>query len=220
MRPLTDRLPKALLPVLGRPFADWQLELLARQGIERVVCCAGHLGGLLRAHVGDGARFGLRVAWSDDGPRPLGTAGAIRLALDRGLLDEAFLVLYGDSYLPIDVAEVEAAWRRSAGPALMTVLRNEGRWDRSNCVYRDGRVVLYDKRAGERPELRWIDYGLSVLSRAAVAERVLSGCAADLADLLHELSVSGELAGLEVRQRFYEAGSPRGLRELEAFLEG
>jgi NDP-sugar pyrophosphorylase family protein len=222
MRPHTEGVPKALLPVLGRPFADWQLGLLAGQGIERVVYCVGYRGDMLRHHVGDGSRFGLDVTWSDEGPTLLGTAGAIRLAIDRAAVDEAFLVLYGDSYLPISAGTVEEAWRSSGMPALMTVLRNEGRWDTSNCVYRDGRVVLYDKSRPEarRDEMRWIDYGLSVLTRAAVVDRVPPGTVADLAGLQRDLSTSGELAGLEVQQRFYEAGSPAGLRDLEAYLSG
>jgi NDP-sugar pyrophosphorylase family protein len=220
MRPLTEAVPKALVPVLGRPFADWQLELLAEQGVERMVCCTGYRGDLLREHVGDGSRFGIAVSWSDEGSSLRGTAGAIRLAHDRGLLDEAFLVLYGDSYLPVDLAGVEAAWRRSGAPALMTVMRNDERWDRSNCIYADGRVVLYDKSrpAGRRDEMRWIDYGLSVLTGPTVADLVPSGTVVDLAALQHILSVSGRLAGVEVRERFYEAGSPAGLRDLEAHL--
>jgi NDP-sugar pyrophosphorylase family protein len=221
MRPLTETIPKALVPVLGTPFADWQLALLAEQGVERVVYCTGYRGEMLRAHVGDGSRFGLRVAWSDEGDRLLGTAGAIRLALDRAVLDGAFFVLYGDSYLPASFAGAEAAWRGSGAPALMTVLRNDGRWDRSNCVYRDGRVVLYDKRAGaERAAgMRWIDYGLSVLTGEVVAGRVPAGEVADLADLQHDLSRASRLAGLEVSERFYEAGSATGLRDLEEYLQ-
>ncbi len=220
MRPVTETVPKALVLVAGKPFADWQLRLLAGQGIQRVVYCVGYRGDMVRAHVGDGSRFGLAVAWSDEGARLLGTAGAIRLALDRGMLDDAYFVLYGDSYLPASFSEVEEAWRRSGAPALMTVMRNEGRWDRSNCIYRDGRVVLYDKSrpADRQTEMLWIDYGLSVLTRPAVTDRVPSGGVADLADLQRDLSISGGLAGLEVHERFYEAGSPAGLRDLEAYL--
>src|SRR6267378_5412193 len=104
----------------------WQLEHLAAQGIERVTYSIGYRGDLLREHVGDGSRFGLRVSWVDEGKRLLGTGGAIRLALDEGALDEAFFVLYGDSYLPVSMSDVERAWRQSGQPALMTVLRNEG----------------------------------------------------------------------------------------------
>jgi MurNAc alpha-1-phosphate uridylyltransferase len=220
MRPVTEAVPKALVPVLGRPFADWQLELLAEQGVERVVFCIGYRGELLREHVRDGSRFGLAVSWSDEGGSLRGTAGAIRLALDSDMLDEAFLVLYGDSYLPISIAAVEDAWTSSRMPALMTVMRNDGRWDSSNCIYEDGRVVLYDKsrQASGQAGMRWIDYGLSVLSRSVVADRVPAGGVADLAQLQHDLSIAGRLAGAEVTERFYEAGSPSGMRDLEQYL--
>jgi NDP-sugar pyrophosphorylase family protein len=194
MRPMTEAMPKALIPVLGKPFADWQLGHLAAQGVERVTYSIGYRGEMLRAHVGDGGRFGLKVSWVDDGARPLGTGGALRRALDEGALDEVFFVLNGDSYLPSSMADVEDAWRASAQPALMTVLRNEGRWDSSNAIYSDSRVVLYDK------------------------SRIKSGSFADLADLMRDLSHEGRLAGLEVHQRFYEAGSPEGLRDLEDHL--
>lgn len=220
MRPATEAIPKALIPVLGRPFVDWQLEHLATQGIEHVTLSIGYRGDMLRAHVGDGSRFGLTVSWVDEGDQLRGTGGALRLALDEGALDEAFFVLNGDSYLPIAMAEVESVWGDSGQPALMTVMRNEGRWDSSNAIYLDGRVVLYDKsRPTERqPEMHWIDYGLSVLTREVVANRISSNKFADLADVMRDLSVEGLLAGLEVSQRFYEAGSPVGLRDLEHYL--
>jgi NDP-sugar pyrophosphorylase family protein len=220
MRPLTETMPKALIPVLGRPFADWQLRLLAEQGVERVLYCVGYLGDMLRAHVGDGSRFGLAVDVCDEGERLLGTAGAIRLAGERGMLDDAFFVLYGDSYLPVDLGAVESAWRCSAAPALMTVIRNEDRWDRSNCIFRDGRVVLYDKSRppDSRAEMRWIDYGLTVLTRPVLTDRGSRAMSSDLADVQRDLSIQGALAGLEVHERFYEAGSPAGLRELEEYL--
>jgi NDP-sugar pyrophosphorylase family protein len=220
MRPATEAIPKALISVLGRPFADWQLEHLAAQGVKRVTYSIGYRGDMLRAHVGDGSRFGLSVSWVDEGERLLGTGGALRRALDEGALDEVFFVLNGDSYLPIAMAEVEQAWRESAQPALMTVLRNEGRWDSSNAIYQDGQVVLYDKSrpADRQPEMHWIDYGLSVLTRDVIAGRIKSGSIADLADVMRDLSREGLLAGLEVRQRFYEAGSPAGVRDLENYL--
>jgi NDP-sugar pyrophosphorylase family protein len=220
MLPHTETIPKALLPVVGRPFADWQLELLARQGVERVVYSIGYRGEQLRAQLGDGSRFGLRITYVDEGERLRGTGGALRLALDQGALDESFFLLYGDSYLPVEMTAVEAAWRAAPLPALMTVVRNEGRWDASNAIYADGRVLLYDKsRPAERQaEMHWTDYGLLVLTRDVVARLPAGEGVVDLADLLRELSLAGELAGLEVSERFYEAGSAQGLRDLEAFL--
>lgn len=220
MRPRTETIPKALLPVCGIPFIDWQLRRLTSQGVQRVVLSIGYRGEMLREHVGDGSRFGVDVTWVDEGSDLRGTGGALRLALDEGALDEAFFVLYGDSYLPISMVRVERAWRLSGLPALMTVMRNENRWDSSNAIFADGRVTLYDKRRSEglSGQLRWIDYGLSILTRTLVARAIDPGGHADLGDLFHDLALEGRLAGLEVSERFYEAGSPAGLRELEAYL--
>jgi NDP-sugar pyrophosphorylase family protein len=220
MRPMTEQMPKALLPVLGRPFADWQLRALAAQGVERVVYSIGYRGDMLRDFVGDGSRYGLAVAWVDEGTRLLGTGGALRRALDVGALEEAFFVLYGDSYLPTDMGRMERAWHDSDLPALMAVLLNDDRWDRSNAVFAGGRILLYDKSRPDtwRSRMRWIDYGLSVLSREVIADSVPPDTVFDLAELMRQLSLAGRLAGLEVTERFYEAGSPEGLRDLEDYL--
>ena len=143
MHPLTERIPKALLEVAGRPFIEHQLALLRREGVRRVVLCVGFLGEMIEARIGDGTRFGLSVSYSFDGERLLGTGGALRRALP--MLGEHFFVLYGDSYLDIAYAPVQAAYRESGLPALMTVFRNEGRWDTSNVLYDGNKVVRYDK---------------------------------------------------------------------------
>src|SRR5262245_26801177 len=96
MRPLTDSIPKTLLPVAGHPSADMQLTWLAREGVSDVVYCVGHLGEMIEEYVGDGSRWGLAVRYVDDGPELRGTAGALRRAVSAGLLDPAFLVVYGD----------------------------------------------------------------------------------------------------------------------------
>jgi N-acetyl-alpha-D-muramate 1-phosphate uridylyltransferase len=212
--------PKALLPVAGRPFIDHQLELLAAGGVTDVVICVGYGGAEMRAHVARRAPRGLAVRCVDEGDALRGTAGALRLALDEGALAPVFGVLYGDSYLPIGLEPVWEAFRASPLPALMTVLRNDDRWDASNADVADGRVVLYDKARREPgvSERRWIDYGLSVLDAGIVAERIPAGATADLADLFHDLSLTGKLAAFEVDERFYEIGSPRGLEELERYL--
>jgi NDP-sugar pyrophosphorylase family protein len=213
-------IPKTLIPVAGAPFAHHQLTLLARSGIERVVYCIAHHGAQVEEFVGDGSRWGLEVAYVHDGEKLLGTGGAIRAALDAGVLEHAFFVLYGDSYLPIDYRSVWTAFQRSGSPALMTVFRNAGRWDTSNVLYEHGRVLLYDKRRADprSSAMVHIDYGLSVLTSGVVAERLRPAQPSDLADLFHTLSVGDELAGHEVTERFYEIGSPAGLRDLETHL--
>jgi len=214
LRPITEKIPKALVEVAGRPFIDHQLALLRAQGYTRVVLCIGYLGEMLERHLGDGARFGMDLAYVADGPKLLGTGGALRRALP--LLGDAFFVLYGDSYLPCGFEAVEAAFRRSAMPALMTVLRNEDRWDTSNVVFRDAMVLRYDKK--ERSEaMRYIDYGLSAIKADALA-RYEDGAVFELADVFSTLASEGRLAGFEVSGRFYEIGSPAGLADTERYL--
>jgi len=214
LRPITETIPKSMLLVAGKPFVAHQLEWLHGEGVRRVVLCLGHLGDKVRDAVGDGASFGLGVEYSFDGERLLGTGGALYKAAP--MLGSEFFVLYGDSYLCCSLTEVERAFRRQGKPALMTVLQNDGRWDRSNVLFRDGRLVRYDKR-NPSSDMRHIDYGLSVLSTDALAA-YREGEAFDLADLLTDLSRRGELAGYEASERFYEIGSPAGLREAEEFL--
>lgn len=217
MWPETKTIPKTLLPIAGTPFATWQLSWLARSGIDSVVYCVGHLGQLIRDHVGDGASWGLSVRYVDEGDHLLGTAGALRLACDEGALAEDFLVLYGDSWLQVDPARVLRTARERREPALMTVFRNDGRWDGSNVVLEGTRIARYAKGLGPPPpEMRWIDYGLLAFRRGVLVERVPPDVPEDLAPLCGKLADDGLLAGFEVSQRFYEIGSVAGRNELEA----
>ncbi len=219
MRPATEACPKAMLPVNGKPFVEYQLAWLAAEGFTHAVYCIGHLGAMIRDHVGEGLRWGIHVTYADEGEQKLGTGGALRFALDQGLLDEKFAVLYGDSFLRLPTGAMWNAFEESGLPALMTVLRNDGQWDASNAIYEPGRVALYDKHATPRPEtMRYIDYGISILTREIIEQNVPSGKPADLAPLLNNLSREGKLAGFEAVERFYEIGSPEGLRDLEDFL--
>ena len=205
-------IPKPLIEVAGEPFLFHQLRLLAAHGARDVVLCVGYLGQSIERRVGT-ERFGLRIAYSFDGPELDGTLGAILRA--RELLGRRFLVLYGDTYLRIDYGAATAAWQVSGLPAMMTVLRNDGRWDRSNAVYVKGRVMAYDKRA-PRPEMRWIDYGLGGLESAALD--LAEDGTGDLSDLYRQLAQDGLLYGFEASERFYEIGTPEGLVATDAFL--
>jgi N-acetyl-alpha-D-muramate 1-phosphate uridylyltransferase len=214
LRPITETIPKALVMVAGEPFICRQLRYLQRQGIQRVVLCIGYLGEMIQSVVGDGSQFGLDVSYSPDGPVLLGTGGALKQALP--LLGERFFVLYGDSFLPIEFAPIEHAFFESKKAALMTVLENGNRWDKSNVLYRSGELVEYNKHS-PRPEMAYIDYGLAILN-ARVLETRPDGQAFDLAEVYHALSVGGQLTGYEVHERFYEIGSHVGLKETETYF--
>ncbi len=223
MRPFTEGMPKALIPVgpAGVPFIDFQLAWLAGHGVGDVILSIGYRGEMLRDHVGAGERFGVPVRYVDEGSKLRGTAGALRLAVEEGVIEETFLVTYGDSFLPIDFGAVGAEYRSSGKKAAMTVLKNAGRWDASNVVFENGSLALYDKTRGDRPTLsfEYIDYGLTALSRSVVVDAVPPGDGVhDLATLFHDLSVEGELLGIEVQERFYEIGSPQGLADFSAWI--
>jgi NDP-sugar pyrophosphorylase family protein len=216
LRPITVTIPKAMVDVCGRPFIDHQLALLRRHGIRRVVLCLGHLGDQVENHLGDGAAHGMEIRYSHDGTQLLGTGGGLRRA--AALLGEVFWVMYGDSYMEIDYRAVRDAFMEQDRLALMTVLHNQNRWDRSNVVFRDGRLVKYDKRVWT-PDMTHVDYGVALLRRTAL-ERISPYQPSDLADLYASLVADGQVIGYEVNERFYEIGSPEGLRETRAYLEG
>jgi N-acetyl-alpha-D-muramate 1-phosphate uridylyltransferase len=214
LRPITETIPKALISVAGQPFLAHQLRLLQAAGLRRVVLCVGYLGEMIEQEFGDGSGFGVELSYSFDGPTLLGTGGALKRALP--LLGERFLVLYGDSYLPIDYAAPTRAFAASGKLALMTVFRNENRWDPSNVWFEEGEIKSYDKRK-RTPDMQHIDYGLGILNAKALSAWP-NDKPFDLADVYYELIARKELAGYEVGQRFYEIGSPQGIEELDAVL--
>ena len=215
LRPITEKIPKSLVTVAGKPFLAHQLDLLQSRGLRRAVLCVGYLGEMIQRDFGDGSAFGLRLDYSFDGPKPLGTGGAIKRALP--LLGDEFFVLYGDSYLPVEYRPIAEFFRHSGKLGCMTVYRNEGRYDTSNVVFRDGEIAVYDKK-NRPPEMRHIDYGLS-LFKAAAFNSYSADQPFDLAEVMSKLVRQKQLAGFEVRERFYEMGSPAGLSELETLLK-
>ena len=218
MRSVSDSVPKNLLPLAGKPFAVHQLELLVKNGIDHIVYSIGHYGDQIREVLGNGSKWKAHIDYVDEGPELRGTGGAVRLAYDTGVLEDTFFVLYGDSYLPIDYRAPWDVFAKRNELALMTVFRNEGRFDTSNARFENGKV-FYDKKAGlaGKGGFEFIDYGLSIFRKPAI-ERIPTGTKYDLADLAHALSLENQLAGFEVTERFYEIGSPSGLKELEALL--
>ena len=214
LRPVTEKIPKALVEVAGRPFLEHQIGLLKQNAIAEVILCVGFLGEMIRERYGDGDTLGVRIRYSYDGPTLLGTGGAVKKAAE--ILPDAFFVLYGDSYLPVDYQAVAAAFDAAGKPALMTVFENADAWDKSNVWFDNGKIRLYSKRK-TLPEMRYIDYGLMICSRR-VFDDSPKDVSFDLADTLENLSRNGLLAGHEVHQRFFEIGSPTGLAELNQLL--
>ena len=216
LKAVAPDLPKALVPVAGRPFIEHQLGLLKKNGLLDVLLCVGHFADKIERHVGDGSRFGLRVKYSYEDPAQLlGTGGALINALP--LLQDSFFTLYGDSYLPTDYNAIVRAFESGGRKALMSVYRNEGKWDKSNVRVQGDRVVFYSK-AAQPGEADCIDYGLSAYRKSVIQAYREVTLPLDLARLQEDLVLRGEMGAFVVPDRFYEIGKPEGLAELEALL--
>ena len=214
MKPITEKIPKSLIEVNDKPFILHQLDYLKSQGIQNIVLCIGHLGHMIESLIGDGKALGLNIQYSLDGDKLLGTGGAIKKALP--LLSKDFFVLYGDSFLPIDYKDIEDAYVSSKKNALMTVIKNNNQWDKSNVEFASGTLIEYNKHhPNER--MHYIDYGLSILNQS-IFDAYLENESFDLSDLYHKLSLHNHLAGFETFERFYEIGSQNGLKETENYL--
>jgi NDP-sugar pyrophosphorylase family protein len=214
LRPITERIPKVLVELAGKPFAVHQIELLRSQGITDIVFCVGHMGEKVEAALGDGSLWGVHLNYIFDGPFPLGTGGALRKALP--LLGKAFFVMYGDSYLECDYTDIEQVFWANGKQALMAIYRNNDRWDRSNILFSHGRILRYDKKH-HIPDMQYIDYGLGVFQAGAL-DIYPEGQPLDLAEVYKDLVNRDQLLGYEVTHRFYEIGSPSGLEETQRYL--
>ncbi len=214
LRPITEKIPKALVDIDGKPFIDHQLALLRRNGIRRVVMCLGYRGEMVEEHCGDGARYDMELKYSFDGEKLMGTGGAIQRAAH--LLDDVFWIMYGDSYMDIDYRAVLTHFDKSGAQGLMTVLRNGNRWDKSNVVFRNGALVRYDKRK-TTPDMDYIDYGVGILRREVLSE-IPDDRPSDLAELYTRMVEDRRMIGYEVTNRFYEIGTPTALEEAREYL--
>jgi NDP-sugar pyrophosphorylase family protein len=219
MRAHQPGVPKSLLEVAGRPFAHWQLEWLAGQGVDEVVFSIGHLGDLIEEVLGSGDQWGVAIRYlREEEGSLLGTGGAVRSAVDSGLVGSTFFVLYGDSYLDVNLREVDRALD-DALAAVMTVFENRSRWDASNVVVVGDRVARYEKGLANPPaDMTYIDYGVSVVTATSVTRLIPPEGASDLAPYFSQLAAAGQLGAFVAKERFYEVGSPEGLVELDRHL--
>ena len=214
LRPITERVPKSLIPIYGRPFLEYQLDFLKAGGVQDVVLCIGYMGDQIKQNIGNGSNFGVSVRYSYDGEQLLGTGGALKKA--EGILDEKFFVIYGDSYLFIDFISVMSYFDKFKNPGLMTIYKNDNLYDRSNVVLENNMVKLYNKDK-TIPGMVYIDYGASLLRRG-ILDSVPREEFYSLETIFNRLIKKKQLLAYEIRQRFFQIGSPEGLKEFEQYV--
>jgi NDP-sugar pyrophosphorylase family protein len=222
LRPLTDALPKAMVPIRGRPFLWYLLRHLARAGAREAILCVGYRGAVIRDCFGGGRGVGLRLLYSDDGSedgrRLLGTGGALRRA--RPLLDRRFLLLNGDTYWPVDLADLMASGARAGSLAVMGVYDNREDTGVPNNVALDGaRVVRYEK-GGRAPGCTHVEAGATALERRALALLPPEGPSAVEVDLFPRLARERAMLAWAGPVPFHDVGTPERVRRFEAWIEG
>jgi NDP-sugar pyrophosphorylase family protein len=202
-----------MVPVGGKPFLEHQLNLLKSSGLRDVVLCVGNLAEQIEEYFGDGRKFDVRIQYVNDEKCPMGTGGALRLA--EPLLDDAFLTLYGDSYLPFNFSEAVEFFRRFQKMGMMVVYRNQNRIEPSNVEVEDELVKIYNKEQ-RTAKMDCIDYGVSVFRKDSL--RILpKNEACDMFDLHSHLISQKDLLAFEVKERFYQIGSFEGLEEFRSY---
>lgn len=209
-------IPKAMADINGYPFFDYQLKLLKRWRFHKFLFLVGYQAEYIENYYGDGSKWQVNIQYSYDGKKQLGTGGALRNAADK--LEEDFLLIYGDSFMDVDYQEVVYRYylEKSEGNlALMTILENENLYDKSNVIYQNGKIKLYDK-INFSNEMRYIDYGISMLSKDILNNERESF---DLAEIMTSLSKIGKISGQVVTKRFYEIGSPASMQEFCEYAE-
>jgi len=219
MSAMFPNIHKCLIPINDIPFIDYQLKYLSNSGITSIVLSVGHLADQVKNYVQDGSKWNLHIEYIEDGDVLLGTGGALRKAYDASVLEEAFLITYGDSFLPIHFEWIFEYFKQKSLSALMTVYHNENKLDSSNAIYEND-LVFYDKQKNSKPksEFNYIDYGLSILDRNIVKDYIPINQKYDLSTLFHQLSVENKLSGYKIDERFFEIGSPEGLQDFTDWI--
>ena len=220
LKPLTDKVPKSMLEVEGKPFLEHQIELVKKHGLQNILLLTGHQGETIEKHFQDGSRFGVSIKYSRESS-PAGTAGALKLA--EPLLPAGFLLMYGDAYLDFQYGRLWERFRHCARKAVMAIFRNDNRWGRSNVAYDLPLVVRYcpaseadENRGGQNP-LVYIDYGVSAISKD-VLSAIPEGKPWSMEQVFAGLAAARQLDGFELFQRFYEIGSSEGLEDFRGFI--
>lgn len=211
LRPITETVPKPMVPVAGQPFLRWQLEDLKAQGYRRVLLLVAYLGEVVEKHFGDGKDLGLEIEYAYE-PEPLGTGGALKNGVKA--LDQDFILLNGDSFLRAPLDKMVSAYRQGKFSALVSAYDNHDPVPViPNLRVREQTVIGYEKDAGLERGYDQIDSGIYVVNRKLIEDGPDGKFM--LADLWPSLIAAGRLGALRIPERFYDIGTIDRLKEFE-----
>ena len=203
-----------MLKIREKTFLEYQLELLRKGGIRNVLLCIGHMGEQIERYFGNGREYGVNIKYSLE-DKLLGTAGALKNA--EGLLGDVFFTMYGDSYLFLDLSAAMRYFKSQNKLALMTVYKNYDRYGTSNTVV-EGNLVKKFSKQEKTKNMVYIEYGANIFKKE-VLNMIPQNQFYSLDDLFPRLIEMRQLLAFEVKERFYETGSPQGLKEFEEYTQ-
>ena len=204
--------PKPLIKINGKPFLEIILTNLINKGFKKIVLCTGYLESKILKFVKK-KKIKAKIIISSDGKSLLDTGGAIKKA--RNKVSNKFFLMYGDTFLPIDFEKIEKKYLKQKKPVLMTILKNNNKFDKSNVFY-NKKTLLYSKDNYDA-KMKYIDYGLLVFNKNVF--KTIKKKKFPLSLLLNKLSLKNLIYGYKVYKRFYEIGSIKGLRETKKYLK-
>jgi mannose-1-phosphate guanylyltransferase len=212
LRPLTTTYPKPVVPLVDRPFIGFMLDWLQDHGVDEVVMSCGHMADGVRAVLGDGSRFGVRLQFVEE-PRPLGTGGALKFAED--LLDERFLMLNGDILTDLDLtAQLEQHERTGARATLaLTPVEDPSAYGLVRLDGNDEVTEFVEKPSADQIDTSNINAGAYVLDRS-VLELLAPGQPASIERDVFPRLVGHELYGFVADGYWMDIGTP------ERYLQG
>ncbi|MBI5779282.1 MAG: nucleotidyltransferase family protein [Planctomycetes bacterium] len=216
LRPLTLTIPKPMVEIAGKPYLYYQLMYLKKYKITDILLCIGHLGHQIKEYFGTGRKYGLNIRYSSEN-KPLGTGGGLKKA--RRLLQNSFILLYGDSFLPVNYSGLQAKFRAYGKSGLIAVYDNKDNTKVKNNIALDaGRAITrYDKISPGR-DLQYVESGVLVLKKKILGLFPKREKVSLEIDIFPRLIKQRQLKGYICKNRFYDIGTFTGIRNFRRFL--
>ncbi len=213
IKKLTAKKPKPLVKILNKPFIEYQIDLLRKQKVKKLIISIGYRGDEIINFIKNKNYKDIDISFFKDGIKPLGTGGALKKISKK--IQGTFIVLYGDSFLPISIKNIEKKFIKSKQDVLLTIYKNNNRFDKSN-IKIVNKKIFYNKFINDS-DMKYIDYGLSII-KSKIIKNFTSNKKFDLSDLIYKLCLDRKIAYSIVKKRFYEIGSYKGIKDFKKYI--
>lgn len=214
LRPVTNNLPKAMVPANDKPFLEHLLIMLKKRGVTDIVLCVSYLGEQIKSYFGDGTKFGLNIVYSYDGEELLGTGGALKKT--ESLLNNSFFFINGDVYYDLDYRKIAEEFEKNPTLGLMVVYHNRDKITQNNVIVQKGKLLRYDRDRID-PKLNEVDGSVYVFKKE-ILDMLPEGKSALEIETFQKLIDSNQFRVYMPENRYYTNGTPEKLKLFEKHL--